>query len=150
MFRIVRGKLRGDLGIAVTKEAVVGIDDNEAIFDLVHHRIGATRRDDDIFNAVAVQVGDERLDSDEGASRSELFLDEAVVDGGLGHRRHRRRLCGQRQALTHAERNEKKNESWGRHKAYFSPVGAPTIHKEEVWIARKSHGSQALGYTINA
>jgi len=98
MFRIVRGKLRRDLGIAVTEEAVVGIDDDEAVFDLVHHWIGAAGRDDDIFNAVAVQVGDERLDSDEGASRSELFLDEGVVDGGLGHRRQGRGLGAQRDA----------------------------------------------------
>src|SRR5579863_680915 len=98
MFRIVRRKLGSDFGIAVTKEAVVWIDDNEAIFDLVHHWIGATGRDDDVFNAVAVQVGDERLDSDEGASRSELFLDEGVVDGGLGHRRQGRGLGAQRDA----------------------------------------------------
>ena len=88
MFGIVRRELRGDLGIAVAEEAVVGIDDDEAVFDLVHHWIGAAGRDDDVFNAVAVQVGDERVDSDEGAGRSELFLDEGVVDGGLGRRRH--------------------------------------------------------------
>ena len=88
VLRIVRGKLGGDLGIAVAEEAVVGIDDHEAVFDLVHHRIGAAGRDDDVFDAVAVQVSDQRVDPDEGASRSELFLDKGIVNRGPGWRRY--------------------------------------------------------------
>ena len=110
MFRIVRRKLRGDLRIAVAEEAVVGIDDDEAVFDLVHHWIGAAGRDDDVFNAVAVQVGDERLDSDESAGRSELFLDEGVVDGRLGHRRQGCGLGAQR-ATQEAQCDEENRES---------------------------------------
>jgi len=95
---VIRGELRGDLGIAVAKEAVVGIDDDEAIFGLVHHWIGAARRDDYVFNAIIVQVSDQGIDSDQRASRSELLLDEVIVDGGLGRRRHGRWLRGRREA----------------------------------------------------
>src|ERR1700722_7407166 len=96
--RIVRRKLRGDLGIAVAKKTVVGIDHHEAIFGLIHHRIRTAGRDDYVFGTIAVQISKKRVESDEGASRSELLLDEDIVDYRPGRRSHGRWLCLQREA----------------------------------------------------
>jgi hypothetical protein len=85
-----------DFGIAVAKEAVIGVDDHEAVFGLVHHRIGTFGWDDDVFNAIAVQISHQRLKSDQGASRPELLLDEVIVDHRLDRGKNWRRLCGQR------------------------------------------------------
>src|SRR5579863_201772 len=90
--RSFRRKLRGDFGIAVAKKAVVGVDDHEAVFGLVHHRIGAFCRDDDIFDAIAVQISHEGLKPDQRAGRTEFFLYEVVVNGRLGRRKHGHRL----------------------------------------------------------
>src|SRR5579872_200716 len=55
-FRIFSGKLSGDFGIAVSKEAVIRIDDDKTVFGLIHHRIGAARGDHNVLDAIAVQI----------------------------------------------------------------------------------------------
>jgi hypothetical protein len=54
-------ELGADFWIAVSKETGKGIDYLEVIFHLVHEGIFATRRNDQIFNAVSIQVGLEGL-----------------------------------------------------------------------------------------
>jgi hypothetical protein len=50
---------------------------------LVEHGILATRRDDDIFNAIAIEVANGGLDGGQhGELVAKLFMHEVVVDSG--------------------------------------------------------------------
>ena len=85
--RVLRGKLGGDLGVSVPVKRVVRIDHREVVFGLVRQRIGAMAGDDQVFNAIAVEVRLQlRRPRHQLASRSKLFLDEVVVHRGGGRR----------------------------------------------------------------
>src|SRR5207248_11064852 len=89
---IFGGELSCNFGISEAEVGVVGIYYFEIVFRLVGEWISAAGYDDDVFDAVAVQISFQgRGCGDQGAGVAKLFLYEVVVNAG---RRSGFRGCG--------------------------------------------------------
>ena len=80
--RIFRGKLGRNLGISIAEVCVVGVNHLVIIFRLIKQWVGASCRNYNILDAIAIQIGRERgRPRHKLAGRPKLLLDEAVVHG---------------------------------------------------------------------
>src|SRR5277367_1454692 len=50
------GKCRRHLRVAIAKEGIVRIDHGEVVLTLIEHWIFAARRDDNVFDAIAIEI----------------------------------------------------------------------------------------------